>query len=77
MSVATRGESMVCRDDAKNAITIEARGVAALFEASFEAALRSQEAPLACKAINGLLAMTMLANANRLNSCASFLAMPL
>jgi len=53
------------------------RGLAAVFGASFEAALRAQDAPRAWSAINRLLAMTRLASPNRLNSCASFLASPL
>lgn len=49
----------------------------AVLEASFEAVLRAQDAPRVSSANNRRLAMTMLANPNRLNSCASFLAKPL
>ena len=53
------------------------RGSAARSGASFEAVLRSQDAPRVSSASNCLFAMTRLASPNRLNSCASFFAKPL
>ena len=50
-------------DDVANAMNVAAQAVSTPFEVSLEAALGSQETPLACKAINRFLAMTMLANA--------------
>lgn len=47
------------------------------FAAFFKAQCRVQDALRAWIANNCLLAMTMLARPNRLNSCASFLASPL
>ena len=46
-------------------------------QAPFGAVLRSQDAPWAWIANKSRLAMTRLARANKLNSCASFLARPL
>ena len=47
------------------------------FWASSEATLPVQEAPRACRANSGLLAITRLARPNRLKSWAWFLARPL
>jgi hypothetical protein len=48
-----------------------------LFGAPLGAFWRSQETPRAWRSNNDLLAITRLASPKRLNSCASFLAMPL
>ena len=77
MSTVSRIETRRSRDDGTNVIGDGERGLAPVFEASFEATLRDQDAPRAWSAINCLLAMTRLASANKLNSCASFLARPL
>ena len=77
MSTVTRTETRGSRDDGTNVIDDGERGLAPMFEASFEATLRDQDAPRAWSANNGLLAMTRLASPNRLSSCASFLARPL
>ena len=77
MSITTRIWAKRRREDVKSAMNHRARGCAAAFEASFEAALRVQDAPRAWSAISCLLAMTRLAKASKLKSCASFLAKPL
>lgn len=77
MSVTARVELEQRDVESADAMNGAARGLKAVFEASFEAALRAQDAPRACRASSRLLAMTRLAKPNRLNSCASFLAMPL
>ena len=77
MSITARVEPKQRDVEVADAMDGAARCLRAVFEASFEAALRAQEAPRACRAINCLLAMTRLAKPNRLNSCASFFARPL
>ena len=77
MSTEARIETRRGRDDGTNVIGNDERSLAAVFEASFEAVSLAQDAPRAWSAINCLLAMTRLASANKLNSCASFLARPL
>ena len=77
MSTVTRTETKRSRDDGTNVIDDGERGLTPVFEASFDATLRDQDAPRASMSNSGLLAMTRLARANRLNSCVSFLARPL
>jgi len=77
MSTVTRTETRRRRDGGTNVIDDGQRGLAPMFEASFDATLRDQDAPRAWSANSGLLEMTRLASPNRLNSCASFLARPL
>ena len=77
MSRTARVELTKRCDDLKRACHGGVRGLTEVFEASFEATLRDQDAPRALSANSGLLAMTRLASPNRLNSCASFLARPL
>lgn len=74
MSLMARVKPMRRSTDAIEPFKGPARSRAAVFEASFEAILRAQDAPRACSAINCVLAMTRLARPNRLNSCAAFLA---
>ena len=77
MSTVTRTETKRSRDDGTNVIDDGERGLTPVFEASFDATLRDQDAPRPWSANSGLLAMTRLASPNKLNSCASFLARPL
>ena len=77
MSVTLRVEQKQRDVEVAEAMNGAARCLRAVFEASFEAALRSQDAPRAWSANNRLLAMKRLARPNRLNSCASFLPRPL
>jgi hypothetical protein len=77
MKVMARVEPMQRHGDIADAVNHAVRGLAAVSEASFEAVLRAQDAPRAWSANNCRFAMTMLASPNGLNSCASFLAMPL
>jgi predicted secreted protein len=77
MSAAARIESSQRCDIGANAFHHAARGQAEVFEASFEAVFYLQDGPRASMASRRLLAITMLARPNRLNSCAAFLARPL
>jgi hypothetical protein len=77
MSAAARIESSQRCGIGANAFHRGTRGQSDVFEASFEAVSGLQDGPRASMASNRLLAITMLARPNRLNSCASFLASPL
>ncbi len=60
-----------------NAESILSKALHEAFRAHPGAIWRSQETPRAWRSSSDLLAITRLASPNRLNSCASFLAMPL
>ena len=77
MSTSARCDATRGRDRRASVINEGERGAAVAFEASFEAAFPTQDAPRAWMSNNCLLAMTRLASPNRLNSCVSFLAKPL
>ena len=77
MSIAARVEDMTKECSREIRQSRDARPSPHRFCASFEATCAVQDAPRAATRRSGLLAMTRLASANRLNSCASFLARPL
>ena len=77
MDLVPLAELVSRRSGAFEGLKGSSRACFAASDASFEAALRSQDAPRVSGVSIRRLAMTRLASPNRLNSCASFFARPL